>query len=138
MNLRERFEAKIEPCPMTGCWLWSANLTRWGYGTISVNGQKKPAHRVAWLLYKHSIPDGLWVLHSCDVPSCVNPAHLFIGTHADNMRDMNRKGSLPLPAEFFSVRGRRREGSGCPVPVSAMVGAVTILSFTFSASCAIL
>ncbi len=51
-----------------------------------------PAHRVAWVVWRGPIPDGLWVLHTCDNPPCCNPAHLFLGTRADNIADMVAKG----------------------------------------------
>jgi hypothetical protein len=70
------------------CWIWQLSCDKWGYG--KVDGDL--AHRVAWRAYFGEIPKGLWVLHSCDNPPCVNPKHLFLGTHADNVEDKVAKG----------------------------------------------
>lgn len=88
----ERFEAKFEPCPITGCWLWNASTVHGGYGQFGYKGTMRRAHRVAYMLYVGEIPEGLQVLHKCDVPWCVNPDHFFIGTNTDNMRDKTSKG----------------------------------------------
>lgn len=102
MSLLERFMAKVSPEPNTGCWLWVGGLRQRGYGQVRVGARMRTAHRVAWELFKGPIVAGLHVLHRCDVRPCVNPAHLFLGTHADNMRDMSQKGRAP-----------RGERSGC-------------------------
>ncbi len=93
-SLSSRFHSKIMADPNSGCWLWTAHVNLGGYGRIGLERSKKTdsAHRISWKLYNGAIPDGLFVLHKCDVPSCVNPDHLFLGTHADNMADMVRKG----------------------------------------------
>lgn len=80
-----------------GCWIWrGAPSGKMGYGHISVGPRSDKmaigAHRFSWLLHRGAIPSGLSVLHKCDVPLCVNPAHLFVGTQGDNVRDMARKG----------------------------------------------
>lgn len=77
------------------CWLWTGKLDQDGYGRIwSGDYQQKMlrAPRASWMLHRGLIPDGLHVLHRCDNPQCVNPAHLFLGTIKDNNIDMTRKG----------------------------------------------
>jgi hypothetical protein len=89
--LVERFWEKVQKTD--GCWPWAGVTARsTGYGYIWAHGRMNYAHRTAWLLTHGPILEGLWVLHHCDVPACCNPAHLFLGTHSDNMRDMNAKG----------------------------------------------
>lgn len=73
------------------CWYWYGAMHKLGYGLMSALGESK-AHRISWRLHKGDIPDGLFVLHKCDVRNCVNPDHLFLGTQTDNMRDMVKKG----------------------------------------------
>lgn len=91
-TIQERLERNSIPVPLAGCWLWTGHVDRCGYGKICVNHRNINSHRAAWAAFRGPIPDGLHVLHSCDVPSCINPDHLFLGTHADNMRDRMVKG----------------------------------------------
>ena len=95
LPIYERFNQKFIPEPNTGCWLWIARLNNRGYGVIG-RGRRgdgtTAAHRVSWELFCGLIPNGMHVLHKCDNPPCVNPQHLFLGTHGDNMRDAVRKG----------------------------------------------
>jgi len=87
----ERFWAKVQKT--LSCWLWMGKpRNEWGYGQMRVNGKKEYPHRFSYILHNGSIPDGLVVCHSCDNPACVNPNHMFLGTHEDNMRDMRAKG----------------------------------------------
>jgi len=95
MTLRERFEIKVDKRDGPhACWPWTAARLKSGYGTIRDGRQRRHllAHRAAWLLAYGPIPSGICVLHRCDVPSCVNPEHLFLGTLADNNADMRSKG----------------------------------------------
>jgi hypothetical protein len=78
-----------------GCWLWTGHLNRFGYGRIrrgTVADGQVFAHVLAWESHFGSVPEGLHVLHRCDVPSCVRPDHLFLGTIAENNRDCAEKG----------------------------------------------
>jgi len=90
-TLRERFEEKYVPEPNSGCWLWDACILKSGYGQIKAGDKVKYAHRVSYEIYIGKIPSSKFVCHACDTPSCVNPDHLWLGTHNDNMLDMMTK-----------------------------------------------
>lgn len=74
-----------------GCWLWSRSLAG-DYGSIRRDGRRIKAHRASYEAHVGPVPAGLWVLHKCDTPLCINPNHLFIGTPRDNTQDCFRKG----------------------------------------------
>lgn len=88
-KLPDRFLSKVEITD--DCWIWKAALTQEGYGTFWWDGKTGPAHRYAWSYYHGDIPKRMVICHSCDIPSCVNPNHLFIGTVQDNHSDMVEK-----------------------------------------------
>lgn len=85
-----RFWAQVEK--QASCWVWCGGLTRGGYGRIWGHGRQYRAHRLSWIIHYGVIPEDLWVLHKCDNPLCVNPEHLWLGDHDDNMRDKYIKG----------------------------------------------
>ena len=91
-STKDRVERNVFIEPNSGCWLWQGSVTRTGYAMLSVGGERELLHRLAYKEYIGAIPDGLCVCHKCDVRSCGNPAHLFLGTHADNAQDRERKG----------------------------------------------
>ena len=96
-SLRERFDRAYMPITECGCWIWMNSLAGNGYGTIKTGVKSERAHRVSWQLHKGDIPQDMHVLHRCDVPCCVNPDHLWLGTHAQNMLDRDDKGRRTPP-----------------------------------------
>lgn len=104
-SLSERFWKKVDKRSADDCWNWTAYRDKDGYGHIRLDNSKHsdaPSHRVSYELANGTIPDGMFVCHSCDNPSCVNPNHLFLGTHIDNMRDCVTKGrKVGLRGEKF-------------------------------------
>lgn len=95
--LADRFWEKVDIGSLEECWEWMACCSQDGYGMIKVDGEVMRAPRVAWTLTYDEIPEGLCVCHHCDNPSCCNPDHLYVGTHADNMQDMSRRGRGVYP-----------------------------------------
>lgn len=94
-TLTERLERHSIPEPNSGCWLWTGAYSDGGYGLLDakIAGRRETrAHRVSYHAFVGPIPVGLFICHRCDVPCCVNPDHLFLGTPLDNTRDMIRKG----------------------------------------------
>ena len=102
-KLEARFWGRVSKGDPDKCWVWQAAVDSCGYGRIRVNGPHQKASRVAYALTRGDIPDGMCVCHRCDNPACVNPNHLFLGNHSQNMRDMVRKGR--------STRGARNNQS---------------------------
>jgi hypothetical protein len=88
----ERFYAAIEKVPEGGCWIWMKSLMCTRYGCIRIDKKTHTAHRLSWQIHNGPIPDGMHVLHRCDVRECVNPHHLFLGTNQENITDSVKKG----------------------------------------------
>ena len=80
-----------------GCWTWTGAKHPFGHGLFTWEGRGQYTHRISWQIHFGEIPEGMYVCHSCDNPPCVNPAHLWLGTCADNLRDMVAKGRHGRP-----------------------------------------
>lgn len=106
-GIRERF-LQFVAAGENGCLLWTGrrySKPNFDYGEFRhADGRREGAHRVAWQISNGPIPDGLFVCHHCDNPPCVNPAHLFLGTNADNMRDCFAKGRHVVPSPVEAIR----------------------------------
>lgn len=142
MTAAERFERHTIPEPNSGCLLWTGVVSSNGYGTFRIgpSGPSTSAHRAAWILRHGSIARGLCVLHRCDVRSCVNTEHLFLGTNADNSTDMARKGrgvrgSMPPRVKrcghrygaYVRFRSRRYWGGVYDTPEEASLASSELL-----------
>lgn len=101
----EKFVVKIQ----NDCWKWNGSTSS-GYGNFCYKGKIIKAHRASWILHNGSIPESMFVLHKCDIKSCTNPEHLFLGDNTDNMRDMASKGRTGVslgeknPASVLTVQ----------------------------------
>tara|TARA_R110000868_G_scaffold94607_3_gene260955 strand:+ start:2439 stop:3164 length:726 start_codon:yes stop_codon:yes gene_type:complete len=98
----KRFWEKVDKTPGFGenfdCWRWLAGTYDGGYGKMRISKDKeRGAHRISWEIHNGPIPDKMEVCHKCDNPGCVNPEHLFLGTHKENMEDRELKGRRTAP-----------------------------------------
>lgn len=103
MNIEKRFMEKVSKQP-DGCWLWTAAIVKAvGYGRFGMKSYEVDyAHRASWRLFRGDLPKGMYVCHKCDVRSCVNPDHLFLGSHRQNMRDAADKGRVRIPRQSYA------------------------------------
>ena len=125
---RVRFWKYVEDTPIGSCWLWNGYQNSKGYGMFTIHRKMYLAHRVSWEMYNGPILyDKQHVLHRCDTPLCVNPGHLFLGTHQQNVRDMVNKGrqrfdpvTLGVVLTEQKVRDMRAEYTGKFGSISAL------------------
>lgn len=100
-----RFWSKVDRRASDECWPWLGRLRGKGYGVFGFRGVVHGAHRVSYIIARGSIPDGLCICHRCDNPRCVNPSHLFCGTVAENIKDMDLKGRRRSPNKADGTHG---------------------------------
>jgi hypothetical protein len=119
--IETRFARYVNKDEAGGCWLWTGYTVR-GYGALGIKGRPIYAHRISWELHRGQIADGSCVLHHCDVPRCVNPDHLFLGSRQDNLTDARQKGRLDesrprvrvlTPHERLTIFNARRYRGVC-------------------------
>lgn len=106
-QMRQLIENRSMPITDSGCWAWLGGCDNHGHGRLKRGGKQLHAHRVSYEAYKGPITRGRWVLHKCDVRSCVNPDHLFLGTPLMNARDRMVKGRTRWHVETYNVAGHK-------------------------------
>ena len=91
-TIEERLMSHVSVDESTGCWNWTGNILPGGYGYMNIGGKQEGAHRVSYAYFNGEIPEDFMVLHkeNCHNRRCINPEHLYLGTHYDNMQDMRR------------------------------------------------
>ena len=98
LSQEERFDSHWVAVTESGCWIWIADCNKkMEHGRFGVEGKSVLAHRFSYERFNGKIPQGLLCLHRCDVPCCVNPTHLFLGTYSDNFKDMLAKNRQNFP-----------------------------------------
>ncbi len=109
-SIEKKFAIKSKGRNESGCWIWGGGLNKNGYGSLRDGVKMKGAHRVSWEIHFGQIPEGLSVLHKCNNPACVNPVHLKLGDHTENMDDRKNNGK-PWHSDVFRRKlGNRMKG----------------------------
>ena len=127
---KDNFMDRVYPDPNSGCWVWTMCARKTPGNTymqpwVRFEEKAQSAARVSWKIHKGAIPDGLHVLHKCDNCYCVNPEHLYLGTHRDNMRDMvekrrGRGSGGSLSDHIPKMREMREQGFTCEMIAKAI------------------
>lgn len=133
-----RFWAKVDRRGDAECWLWTGAKGHFGHGQLTIRpGRSVHAHRISWEMASGPIPDGLCVLHHCDVPACVNPSHLFLGTSEENFADMRQKGrgrNPPKPTGSLNGHAKLTDASVLAIRKSGELAKVLAARYGVSPS----
>ena len=124
----EYLDRYTEPVTESGCIIWTGKVNQAGYGQLPVNGKMKVVHRFVYESLHGPVPRELYVCHHCDVPSCCNPDHLFVGTNRENQLDSIRKGRYMTAKRIagLDVTHAKKVGVPCTVEHKAKVSASLI------------
>lgn len=124
MDEAARFWAKVDKQAPNGCWEWTGSRLPKGYGQFAPNHRPVRAHRYSYELHHGTVPAGLMVLHRCDNPPCVNPAHLYAGTRLDNARDavMRDRTAQRLNVTARAIVRRMRANGATQAEVARCLG----------------
>jgi hypothetical protein len=134
VSVAERLMARIRY--QGDCWEWTGSLNGKGYGQINIKGGNVPSlvHRTSYAEFVGPIPEGLDVLHKCDNPLCFKPSHLFLGTHADNMKDKMEKGRHRYGVSQGSAHGMSKLTDAQVLEIRASAGPSRIVAEKYGIS----
>lgn len=129
VDIAVRFSTKWEAVP-SGCWEWRGRLNDDGYGTLGEGGKNVLAHRLSIRLFRGELPEGSLACHRCGVRKCVNPAHLYAGSHTDNMRDLALDNTSSLSRTSWAQRKEMVDRANAGEPIETVASAYSVSTKT--------